>query len=314
MKITVILCTYNRCQLLRKALDGITASTLPDSVEWEVLVVDNNSSDHTREVVEDFCKRYPGHVRYLFERQPGKSHALSAGIRDARGDVLAFTDDDVTFEPTWLHNLTSPLRNGKYAGVGGRILLQYPNSPPAWLPHEGPDERLPFPSFDFGPEARELTEPLFGASMAFRKEVFDKYGLFRTDLGPSPNSDTPDCNEDVEFTNRLIAAGEKLYYEPSAVVYHPIPENRLHKQYFLKWWFDKGRADIRAVGVEPGTKYYIEGVPLYLCRRLAVWILRWMVALKPSRRFSCKLRAWTIAGKILECYRRSGRVYQLAEK
>src|SRR6266481_8463227 len=112
MKVTVIVCTHNHCQILAKALESLAASTLPSSVEWEVLVVDNNSNDRTREVVEEYCRRFPGHFCYLFVSQPGKSHALNAGIRGARGDVLAFTDDDVTVEPKWLQNLTAPLYSG----------------------------------------------------------------------------------------------------------------------------------------------------------------------------------------------------------
>ena len=87
MNITVILCTYNRCRTLEKALTSVAASALPLSIEWEVLVVDNNSRDQTRDVVEDFCTRYPGRFRYLFEPHQGKSYALNTGIREARGDV-----------------------------------------------------------------------------------------------------------------------------------------------------------------------------------------------------------------------------------
>ncbi len=83
MKITVILCTFNRCQLLAKTLNSVAHSTLPDAVDWEVLVVDNNSSDQTPDVVNSFCHKYPGRFRYLFEPHPGKSHALNAGIREA---------------------------------------------------------------------------------------------------------------------------------------------------------------------------------------------------------------------------------------
>ena len=305
MKITVILCTYNRCQLLGKALDSIAASTLPQSVEWEVLIVDNNSSDRTREVVDDFCNRYPGRFRYLFEPRPGKSYALNAGIREARGDVLAFVDDDVTVEPTWLQGLTENLHSTEWAGAGGRIVLERPCSPPHWLVLEGPHARGPWTSFDLGSEAKELLEPPFGTNMAFRKDMFEKYGVFRTDLGPSPHKRTPRPNEDTEFGSRLIAAGERLRYEPSAVVYHPVLENRLQKEYFLAWWFDKGRADVRTFGIPPGTKWYVGGVPLSSLRRLVVWTVRWMVALNPSHRFSCKLNTWINAGEILECYRRS---------
>ena len=109
MKITVILCTYNRSRYLRTALDSVAASILPASVSWDVLVVDNNSNDQTREVVKEYCAKYPEHFKYLFEPTPGKSHALNSGIREAAGDVLAFMDDDVTVEPTWLQNLTAAL-------------------------------------------------------------------------------------------------------------------------------------------------------------------------------------------------------------
>src|SRR5208283_4457645 len=108
MRISVILCTYNRASILISALESIVAQTLPESVEWEVLVVDNNSCDQTREVVEDFCRRYPRRFRYVFEPNQGLSHARNSGIREALGEVLAFMDDDVTVEPGWLDNLTAP--------------------------------------------------------------------------------------------------------------------------------------------------------------------------------------------------------------
>src|SRR5579862_5854161 len=105
MDITVILCTYNRCDSLRKTLSSVAASGVPDNVTWEILVVDNNSKDRTRETVEDFCRAYPNRFRYLFEPCQGKSYALNAGISNSMGNILVFTDDDVTFEPTWLWNL-----------------------------------------------------------------------------------------------------------------------------------------------------------------------------------------------------------------
>ena len=81
MNITVILCTYNRCQSLQKALSSVALSRLPESVTWEVLVVDNNSHDRTRDVVADFCGRYPARFRYLFESRPGKCTLLTVGLR-----------------------------------------------------------------------------------------------------------------------------------------------------------------------------------------------------------------------------------------
>jgi glycosyltransferase involved in cell wall biosynthesis len=288
---------------LAKALESAATLRLPEPDEWEVLVVDNNSSDQTREMVEDFCRQYPGRFRYLFEPRQGKSHALNTGIREAHGDVIAFMDDDVIVEPTWLQNLTASLRNREWAGAGGRILPQQTLTLPRWLSLERRYALAPLALFDPGPEAGELTEAPFGTNMAFRKGVFEKYGGFRTDLGPQPGSEIR--SEDSEFGHRLLAAGERLRYEPSAVVYHAVPECRLQKKYFLAWWFDKVRADIRAFGTPRNATWHIAGTPLVLFPRLIVWTLRWTVAIKPSRRFSCKLNVWKLAGEILECYRQS---------
>ena len=305
MNVTVILCTYNRCRSLAKALASTAALRVPESVEWEVLVVDNNSRDQTCEVVKEFANRYPGRFRYLFEPQAGKSYALNSGIREARGTVLAFMDDDVTVEPSWLANLTATLHNGESAGAGGRILPEKKFSPPRWLPLEGPRGRYalaPLALFDVGEEAGQLAEPPFGTNMAFRKEIFKKHGGFRTDLGPRPGSEIR--NEDTEFGARLLAAGVRIRYEPSAVVYHDVSEDRVQKKYYLDWWFDKGRADIRQFGI-PTDVWCVFGIPLYLFRRLLVWTLRWTVTFDSPRRFHSKLAVWGKAGEIVECYRRS---------
>ncbi|MGO9863386.1 MAG: glycosyltransferase [Terriglobales bacterium] len=303
MDVTVILCTFNRSRSLAKALASIAAQVLPDPIKWEVLVVDNNSRDKTREVVDEFRDQYPNRFRYLFEPQPGKSHALNAGIQEARGDILAFMDDDVIVEPTWLEALTSPLRNGDWAGAGGRILPEWSCLPPRWLPRSSRYALAPLVVFDLGLEAGPLHEAPFGTNMAFRRTMFDKYGGFRTDLGPRPGSEIR--NEDTEFGLRLIAAGERLHYEPSAVVYHAVPQDRVRKKYFLSWWFDKARADIRQYGIPPATRWYIGRIPLYLFRRLVMWTARWLATFEPSRRFSCKLKAWSTVGEIVECYRQS---------
>jgi GT2 family glycosyltransferase len=301
MKITVILCTHNRCSSLALALSSVAGQTLPDPVEWEVLVVDNNSQDQTHDVVADFGRRYHGRFRYLFEPQPGKSHALNFAIREARADILAFMDDDVIVEPGWLENLTAPLLHGEYAGAGGRILPQPSFLPPIWLPRTGPYALAPFALFDLGPNPGQLSEPPFGANMAFRKSMFEKYGAFRTDLGPNP--DNLIRGEDTEFGSRLLAAGERLRYAPTAVVHHPVLAERVRKNYFLAWWFDKARADIRQHGVEPHG-ICCRGIPLLLFRRLALWTMRWIVAANPRVRFERKLKVWSNAGMIAECHRR----------
>jgi glycosyltransferase involved in cell wall biosynthesis len=303
MKISVILSTYNRCQSLAKALSSVAASVLPEGHDWEVIVVDNNSTDQTREVVEEFQRRHRGRFRYVFESKQGLSHARNAGIREARGDILAFMDDDVTVETTWLENLTAPLRNGEWAGSGGRIMPEQTFVPPRWLSLEGRYALAPLAIFDYGPIACELTESPFGTNMAFQRKMFEKYGGFRTDLGRCGGNMM--SNEDTEFGSRLLVAGERLSYEPSALVFHSIPLNRVRKEYFLAWWLGKARGEIREYGIQPGTKWFAAGVPLYLFRRLVVWTIRWMISVPSDRRFSCKLKVWGLVGSILESHGRS---------
>jgi glycosyltransferase involved in cell wall biosynthesis len=299
-KITVILCTYSRHESLSKALESLAASKLPDSIEWEILVVDNNSTDQTREVVEDFCSRYPGRFRYLFEPLQGKSYALNSGIRESRGTILAFADDDATVEPEWLWNLTSALQDGEWAGAGGRIIPVWPGSLPRWLSTEDPSTMGPYVAFDLGMEVGPLSRPPYGANMAFRREQFEKYGGFRTDLGPRPGSEIR--REDIEFAQRLLNGGERLRYEPRAVVHHPVPEGRMTKSFVLRWWFWFGYSEIVESRQQCDGRWILRGVPLYLLRRLLRWTLQWIVSIRAPRRFSCKRTIWYIAGTILACY------------
>jgi glucosyl-dolichyl phosphate glucuronosyltransferase len=308
MEITVILCTYNRGHMLAKALQKVAASTLPESVNWEVLVVDNNSSDQTREVVEELRRRYPGRIRYLFEPQAGKSHALNAGVREAQGEVLAFMDDDVMVEPTWLQNLTAELHGSEWAGTGGRTLPAEAISLPRWLALEGPYALggILAAMFDLGDEPSELDRAPYGANMAFHRQMFEKYGGFRTDLGPSPSREVPRPNEDTEFGRRLMAAGERLRYEPSAIVYHPVPAGRITKQYFLNWWLDYGRAASREVGKKPdvvGVPRHWISIPKMMVTLLVPRMFKWMLALNPQKRFYSKCLVWTTVGQMLEIRR-----------
>lgn len=300
MNITVIVCTYNRSEILAKTLDSLAASVLPKPISWEVLIVDNNSNDQTREVVEDFCRRYPGRFRYLFESQQGLSHARNTGVREAQGDILAFTDDDVTLEPTWLENLTASLHNSDWAGAGGRIIPVWSRPIPSWLSTDDPHTMGPFVSFDVGTEAGPLTRPPYGANMAFRREAFEKYGGFRVDLDRSGSN--LQSGGDTEFANRLLAGGERLRYEPCAVVRHPAPECRMEKRYVLRWWFWYGRSEVAESGPPSDARWLLSGVPLYLLRRLARWTLQWMISIGPSRRFSCRRNVWYIAGTVVACY------------
>lgn len=296
-QISVILCTYNRARSLAKTLESIVEQTLPSSVRWEILVVDNNSKDETPQVVEDFRSRYPERVRYLLEPKQGVSNARNSGVAAARGAILAFIDDDETAGEGWLQNLTANLYNGKWAGAGGRVVPQWTTSRPSWLSPEDSFTTAPLAAFEANPERDQLDEPPFGANMAFRKEVFEKYGGFRTDLGRSGKNLA--SSEDTEFGRRLLAAGDRLRYEPLSVTYHPVEEYRIHRAYFLAWWFHKGRSDVRESGLQrKGEQSF--SMPFHIFRHLAIETVRWTITSDPSRRFISKLKVWVGAGQAYE--------------
>jgi len=266
------------------------------------LVVDNNSTDRTRDVVDELSKKWPGRFRYVFEPQQGLSFARNAGIRNSLGSVLAFTDDDVTVAPGWLQNLTSSLETGQWAASGGRIIPIWAKAIPRWLSTNDPHTMGPFVAFDAGTMAGALHRPPYGANMAFRKEVFEKYGGFRTDLGRTAMS--LQGREDIELGSRLLAAGLRLRYEPDAVVYHPAPENRMRKDFVLRWWYGFGYSEVVELGPPSSGRWVLYGIPLYLFRRMARWILQWMISINAARRFACKRNVWYWAGITRACYER----------
>lgn len=304
MKITVILCTYNRAGRLREALESALASALPSGLEWEILVVDNNSTDLTRAVAKEFCRRYPDRVRYLFEARQGLSNARNAGIQEAGGDVLAFMDDDVTVESMWLQNLTAPLLDGSCAGAGGPIRLQENFIPPRWLRLKGPWSMggALAALFDLGDTPAELRQAPYGTNMAYAKSMFQRYGGFRTDLGRSANNLIG--KEDTEFGERLLAAGERLCYVPSAVVNHPVHRERLKKKYFRSYYYAHGRAAAR----QAGKRLSILRVPRY-CFGYFKRTLRWMSSLdrrwflSPQGRFFYEVHIIREFGEIVESCR-----------
>ena len=302
MFITVIVCTYNRHETLVKTLESIAALKIPESMAWEVLVVDNNSTDKTREAIESFCCKDPARFTYLFEQQQGLSHARNTAIRAARGDILAFTDDDAIVEPDWLINLTSALYDGEWVGAGGRIIPVWPRALPSWLSTNDPFTMGAFVAFDLGTQAGRLTHPPYGANMAFRRHVFEKYGDFRVDLGRTGTN--LQGREDIEFANRLLANGERLRYEPGAVVHHPVPEWRMERRYVLRWSYWYGRSEIAELG-RPEARWLISGVPLHLMRRLVRWSLQWMTSIGSRRRFSSQRNLWYLAGMAAACHSRS---------
>lgn len=300
MHISVILCTYNRCESLQKVLNDLKNLRVPEGILYEILVIDNNSSDGTRFVVEAVSAEMPEIFKYIFEPRQGKSFALNRGISVAQGKIIAFTDDDVEIDPEWLVEIKRAFEVHDCVGIGGRIVATWKFAKPSWYEENGPYKLLTvIVKLDLGEDPCELRVPPPGANMAFRRSAFEKYGQFRDDLGPNPGDLVR--GEDAEFCWRLIRGGERIMYAPKALVYHPVEEKRIKKEYFESWYFDQGRASVRMEGIPGGATLYF-GIPRYYFRNFVAILVKWACCLSRKRRFYYKLRLYQVAGQIAETY------------
>jgi glycosyltransferase involved in cell wall biosynthesis len=309
--ISTVLPTYNRAMSLRTTLDSFSSLVFPDNLTWELLVVDNNSTDSTREVVEKFAGEVAFPVRYIFEKKQGRSAALNAGIAKAKGNIIAFTDDDVILDHYWLSNLKKTFDDFDCSAVAGKVVAQWNHGRPDWLEMEG---QFAVVQFDLGDELKEIKVPPLGANSAFRREIFGQYGLFRLDLGVNGSKHTITC-DDTEFGERLIQGGEKILYCPSAVIFHPVDPARTTKRYFLSWYYYNGVSLTRTAGL-PKEGVFWFGVPRWLYRELLTNYVEWMFTPWGKGRFHHKLRTFRTIGSMVESYRlsREKRIEQVLQE
>lgn len=227
---SVVICTYNRQDLLADVIASLRAQTYP-SDRYEILVVDNASTDGTRAEVERLQKLDGHPVRYIDESRPGQSYARNTGAERAEGDIVVYIDDDAIATPGWLATLAQAFEQDPgIACAGGRIVVAWESEEPDWfLPRFegffGGTRRL-------GEVARDLTpkESLIGMNLAVRISCFHKVGGFATELGPG----TPiGFGDDDEFCSRVHMAGHRLAYVPDALVYHRIFPERTTRRYML---------------------------------------------------------------------------------
>jgi glucosyl-dolichyl phosphate glucuronosyltransferase len=296
--ISVVICTCNRESSLRRTLASLARMIVPAQTEWEVLVVDNNSQDDTRGAVHEIAQNPGLNVRYAFEARQGKSHALNTGIRTARGEIIALTDDDVLVDRLWLWEVEKALHDSGCIGVAGKIIALWDCPKPRWLSEQPPYKlATAVVSFDQGEEPCVLRVAPLGANLSFRKVTFERYGYFRTDLGPRRG--TLMTGEDTEFFHRITKSGEQVAYSPKAVVYHPVEKNRIRKQYYRSWSYYDGRGLARREAPPNNTVYYL-GIPRYLLRSLGEDAVRWTLSFDSKRRFYYEQRLCQLTGQIVE--------------
>jgi|SRR6267154_2068911 len=299
MDLTVIICTWNRGKSLAVVLESLAASVVPERLQWEVLVVDNNSKDDTRTLCESFIARYPKRFRYLFHGTQGKTYALNAGIREAHSEYLALTDDDLTVDPHWVAEIYETFQRYDCAAIGGKIVPVWSCKQPSWIVFEGPYRHPAYGgivNFDKGDSPLKLTATAIGANMGLRKSVYEKHGPYRTDLN---RINDLLGGEDTEYCRRIMRAGETLMYAPTAIVYHPVEHYRTTRKYFRSMAFHYGRWSILVEGVPDGAKCFF-GVPRYLFS-IGLWFFgKWIFSRGEQRRSFYKLELFQTFGKMVE--------------
>jgi len=248
MELSVVICTCNRAPELRRTLETMRALIIPPSLQWELIIVDNNSTDNTRAVCDEFSARLP--LRYVFEPRQGVAIARNCGAASARGDLIIYADDDVDVSTGWLSAYqAASVAFPEVVFFGGRIQPLWMEKPPRWfLENAGTVLQGVTGCFDLGNRNQLTVVGFFGANMAFRRGVFEGGARFREDIGRTPDSLLH--GEETELFQRLMAHGEKGCYVADALVRHRIPAKRMTERYVRAWFHGLGvtRARVGEVG------------------------------------------------------------------
>ncbi len=269
ISVTVIVCTYNRSESLTKTIACLAKQYVPKELQWDIVIVDNNSPDRTAEVVKSSQQTIPN-LRYEFEKNQGLSHARNRGIDCATGEILLFTDDDVCPEPDWIHNIAQGMLTYNCDACGGYVAPNWEKQPPKWLTERfygflavKTDVREPY-------EIKNEIDFPYGANMAIKRSVVDHVGKFDTNRGRKGNELA--SGEDDEMFARIIDAGYKAMYLRDARVHHRVESFRVEKKYFRKWRFQTSRNIVESIGIEGNRRLF--GIPTYLFPQLVRSILR----------------------------------------
>jgi glucosyl-dolichyl phosphate glucuronosyltransferase len=305
--VTVVLCTFNRAATLAAAIDRLLKQR-PASPAYELIVVDNNSTDDTRAVVAQHQAVAGVPVRYVFEPQQGLSQARNAGIAAARADIVAFTDDDVRAGDDWVKVIEETFdAHPGIDALGGRTLPLWPSDPPRWL------TRLhwvgPLALQDYGDQPLVMDAGnalcLAGANLAFRRHVFASIGGFNRRY---PRS------QDTELMHRLWRSGRRAMYVPQMTVHAAVQRERLTKGYHRQWHSRVGRTNAQMASdalvagrsdlpAESRDVARLLGIPRFAVRQLLGESCRWFSALirrHDSQAFWHELRMRQILGYIRE--------------
>ena len=273
MRISVVIATYNRAQMLSECLEHLSHQRFaPDD---EVIVVDNGSTDRTPQVILHAQQSFPVHLRHLVERTPGKSNAITAALAFTQGDVLAFTDDDVDVDPDWMDEIRRAMSDPSVALAGGPVAPRWETTPPRWLRSAVEDYgRLaaPLGLLNYGTESFPLgPRTVLGGNLIVRAEVLQKLGGYAAHLGKLRG--TLLSGEDHELCMRVQNAGFRAVYWPELRVTHWVPVERMRARYAMSWFYWSGITHATLDAGEHPPRSLLR-IPLHFIRRLAAAALR----------------------------------------
>ena len=297
-EISVVISTYNRRESLQRTIDSILNQT--NAPPYELIVVDNRSTDGTSEVVKSSAAKAEC-VRYMFEEQQGVSYGRNAGVAAARSPLIAFTDDDVVVSSDWLAAMSAAFDAHPECGcVGGKVLPIWPRTPPAWLTES---HWAPLALLDYGTAQRlgaTNRKCLITANMGMRRTAFERTGGFRADFQKTAGST---CSmEDRELQQRYWKAGGECWFDPSIVVHAEIQDFRLEKDYHQRWHFSHG--ELHAVLRDPefeGSAIRVFDIPGHVLRRAVTERLEMIynkLRLRPDRAFEHEMAGVFFTGFI----------------
>ena len=254
-EVSIVLPTYNRAADLPQAIDSALQQTAPPDT-YELIVVDNNSTDETSRVVDQLVRQHPGRIQGVLERKQGVAFARNAGIGAARAEIVAFFDDDVRVAPDWIETIRRVFRERPdLECVGGKVLPAWSAPPPPWLTRT---HWAPLALQDFGDTSMVLSpenpKGLISANLSCRKSLLTRIGGF------SPLfqrvKDGIGSLEDDEWIRRLWNAGGRALYLPDLIAYTEVPDTRLTRAYHRRWHRGHGRfyALLHAAEMEASTR------------------------------------------------------------
>jgi glycosyltransferase involved in cell wall biosynthesis len=278
MDFTVAICTWNRVDLLEQTLAQLTRLIVPAGISWELLVVNNNCTDATGEVLAKFSSQLP--LRCLFEPKQGLSNARNRAISEAKGELILWTDDDVLVEPNWLVEYSRAARQWPDAAFfGGTVEPWFSVPPPHWLERHLARFENAFAIRRFGPEVRPFrpNESPFGANLAFRMKALQAFA-FNPDFGRVGTAMIG--GEETDMLNRMRQSGLTGVWVGTARVRHYIPRDRMSARYLWNFYLGCGRTHRRAQ--PPAVERRLWGAPRWVWR---AYLSNWTVSqvLSPFR-------------------------------